>query len=147
MFYGRRRKIPRAGAGIVWVPAVVDVTSGWGSAGGEGVVWPLESRGKGARGEETHPQLVSERIRGEALDTHTDLEVHCFARVGEDILRRRGVDLLQRCCQSHAGALDRCLFLGPQRTEVVLALQMPSEATFPRSRHVVKQILLEGDGV
>lgn len=88
---------------------------------------------KGARGEETHPQLVSERIRGEALDTHTDLEVRCFARVGEDILRRRGVDLLQRCCQSHAGALDRCLFPGPQRTEVVLALQMPSEATFPRA--------------
>ena len=112
----------------------------------ERVSWPLEPRGKGAWGEETHPQLVPERIRGEALDAHADLEVHCFARVGEDVLRRRGVDLLQRRCQSHAGALDRCLFPGPQRTEVVLALQMPSEATFPRSRHIVKQILLKGDG-
>ena len=57
---------------------------------------PFEPRGRGPWGEETHPQQVPEHIRGETLNTQTDLEAHCLAREGENVLRRCGVDLPQR---------------------------------------------------
>ena len=66
----------------------------------ERVPWPLEPRGRGPWGEETHPQPVPERIRGETLGTQTDLEIHCLAREGEDVHRRSEERRVGKECRS-----------------------------------------------